>query len=392
MKQSKYFIPLLKETPKDVTAISHQLMIKSGLVKSVLAGVYSYLPLGWQVFQKIENIIREEMNKIGIEFHLPSLTPLEIWNKSGRLKHFEDVAYKIEKEDLLLAPTHEELFTMICKDHLNSYKQFPQIWYQIQKKFRHEKRCKSGVIRSREFTMKDSYSFDTSEKGLNLSYEKHKEAYKNIFARCGLKFHIIQADNGIMGGSGSEEFVAEASCGEDTIVLNNQEVKVVELGHIFKLGTKYSEAFDASFLDENGKKNNLLMGSYGIGLDRIIATYIEQNHDEHGIIWNKNITPFDYHLICTDNKDSELNTESEKIYNELISYGFKVLYDDREKRAGEKFMNADLIGIPIQIIIGKKFKENSTFELKFRATNAKLEIPIDISLLFVLNNLKETNE
>ena len=402
MKLSNYFIPTLKETPKDTVAISHQLMIKSGMIKPVLSGVFSYLPLGLRVFRKIENIIREEMDKIGLEFHLPSLTPLEVWNKSGRIKHFEEVAYWIEKEDLLLAPTHEELFTMICKDHINSYKQLPQIWYQIQKKFRKEARCKSGVIRSREFTMKDSYSFDTTEEGLEISYQKHRTAYLEIFKRCGLDVHIIESDNGIMGGSKSEEFVVRANCGEDyrkstdgtNLVKANKDdiasMKVIELGHIFKLGTKYTEAFDACYLDENGKKKPLIMGSYGIGIDRMIAAIIEQfrNHDEFGIKWPKNVAPFQYQLICTDSKNEILKKAADEIYETLTKVrGFEVLYDDRLNRAGDKFYLADLIGNPIQIIVGKSLIESNFLDLKFRNNGKKIQIPAE-SVIFVLNNLK----
>ncbi|MDA0986785.1 MAG: proline--tRNA ligase [Bacteroidetes bacterium] len=552
MRFSKSFFPTIKEIPSDAVIPSHQLMIRSGMIKPLGAGIYSFLPLGYRVFQKIMNIIREEMNSIGgQEFHLPGLNPIELWQETGRVESFGDIMFHVKNRQLILAPTHEEVITSIAKSHIRSYKELPQIWYQIQTKFRNEPRPKSGVIRSRQFIMKDSYSLDTSFETLNTSYNLHSEAYKKIYDRSGLKYFIIGASSGAMGGSGSQEFMIESNAGEDTIVVcdkcnyasnleiatsNKQKIKFenissktekvftpnvktidqlaqflkvpveqcaksvvyitdknpililmqgndqvneaklltllgtefrvstdeelveifgaetgslgpvgvsknvkvicdnqlrdaknvitganlndfhlmhvdllrdsridayadirvveenepciscgnslrlikgIEVGHIFKLGTKYSVALKANYLDESGNENPIVMGSYGIGIERIAACYIEQNYDENGIIWNKALTPYDLHLIAVNMKSEKVIESSNKIYEEL-SKRYSVIFDDRSQvTAGVKFKDADLLGIPIQIIVGERNLDNNSVEIKLRRSGERKIIKLE---------------
>ncbi|MCX7908457.1 MAG: proline--tRNA ligase [Ignavibacteria bacterium] len=561
MRYSEYFIPTLKEVPTEAVVPSHQLMLRAGLVRQVSAGVFSWLPLGFRVLNKVINILREEMNAIGgQEFLLPALNPIEIWEQTGRVEAMGDVIFHIKnREGLVLAPTHEEIIAFHAKQHIQSYKDLPQIWYQIQTKFRNEPRPKSGVLRCRQFIMKDSYSLDTTWEGLDESYNKHLEAYKKIFTRCKLNFFIVGASSGAMGGSKSQEFMIESDAGEDVCAIapsgyaanlevatsslppvgrknhcppieefptpnaktiddlieqfgfdenslaksviyiidsepvlilmrGNDElnetklqaafgtnkfrpatpeelleitganagsigpvnlksnikvvadsllkdanslvsgankdgyhlknidflrdckidayydlrtvregepcpisgtpikiVKAIELGHIFKLGTKYSEALGATFLDKDGIQKPIIMGSYGIGVERIIACFIEQNHDENGIIWDYPLSPFDIHLISINVKSELVKEYSEKIYTSLTQANYEVLYDDRDETAGVKFNDADLIGIPIQIIVGEKNLKNGLVEIKFRKNNQR-ELVAEKELL---NWLKE---
>ncbi len=547
MKLSKSFIPTLKETPNDAVIPSHILMLRSGMVRMLSAGIYSFLPLGYRVIKKITNIIRDEMDKIGgQEFHLPALNPIEIWQETGRVAAFGDTMYHIKNRDYVLAPTHEEIMTYHAKNNLQSYKDLPQIWYQIQTKFRNEPRPKSGVIRGRQFLMKDSYSFDATQEGLDESYNKHAQAYRNIFKRCGIDFFVVGASSGAMGGSGSEEFMVKSDAGEDTVayckncgyaanvevatsiiepiardnhsdelkeihtpnvksidelcaflnikeeqtaksrvyihegkpvlvlMCGNDEVnetklekvlpgnlrpahpdelveiaganagsigpvgfkyriiadlrlkdrnnlysgankddyhiygidlqrdvqnieyydlrivkkgekcpkcqseidvfKAIELGHIFKLGTKYTEALNVQYLDEKGQSHPIIMGSYGIGVERVAACYIENNYDKYGIIWNKALTPFDFHLICLNVKNPDVINFANEVYEKLQSKGYSVLFDDRDAQPGFKFNDADLIGIPLQIIIGEKKLKNNEIELKIRRTGEKFSV------------------
>lgn len=560
MKFSQYFIPTLKEVPSDAVIPSHILMVRAGMIRQLTAGVYSYLPLGLRVFKKIEKIVREEMDAIGgSEFYLPALSPNELWAETGRLEDYGDDIFRIKNRELVLAPTHEEVFTSIAKPNLISYKNLPQIWYQIQTKFRNEPRPRGGVLRGRQFTMKDAYSFDATWEGLDESYNKNAQAYRNIFTRCGLKFFTVTAFSGAMGGSESEEFMVEAEAGEDTVVissdnkyssnlevavsfsenigrknsgleieefhtpniksieelagflkitdksrlaksrlfvipaksegkkdeyllalvcgddefsetklakifagirpghpeelfdiagaeagsigpvnLKNKTVKIIadlklkdadelisgackndyhiknidlkrdvvgieyfdirtvkdgeetvdrssklrmtkaiEVGHIFKLGTRYAEALGAKYLDVNGKDNVIIMGSYGIGIERIAAAYIEQNHDKDGIIWSGEISPFDIHLISVNKKSDNIKAEAEKIYNELITAGYEVLFDDRDDISpGVKFKDADLIGVPVQVVVSDKNMKNGEIEIKERRTGDRYRIQI----------------
>lgn len=547
MRLSKYFVPTLKEVPSDATVPSHILMLRAGMVRMLSAGIYSFLPLGYKVVKKVCEIIRQEMDAIGgQEFHLPALNPKEIWEETSRVEAFGDILFQIKNRDYVLAPTHEEIMTFHARNVVKSYKDMPQIWYQIQTKFRNEPRPRSGVIRGRQFLMKDSYSFDTSWDALDKSYELHDKAYRKIFDRCGLKYFVVGASSGAMGGTGSEEFMVKSAAGEDTVAycescgyaanvevatskpfirerdsesksiyeihtpnvksidelcafLNideevcaksrvyisngeavlilmqgNDEVNetklekvfggnvrpahpdelkeitgadagsigpigfkgkiiadlrlkdrnnlysgankndyhiggidlkrdvskieyadlrivqsgegcpkcenhldvfpAIELGHIFKLGTKYSESMKAFFLDENGKEKPIIMGSYGIGVERVIACFIEQNHDKKGIVWNQTLAPFQVHLISINPKNEKVTQTCENIYNELTASGIEVLYDDRDASPGFKFNDADLLGMPIQIVIGeKKLKENKA-EVKIRKTDERFDI------------------
>lgn len=553
MKQSNYFIPTLKEVPAEAKIPSHQLMLRAGLIRSLAAGVFSFLPLGQRVLKKIINILREELDEIGAqEFLLPALNPIEIWEQTGRVEAMGDVLFHIKnREGLVLAPTHEEIITYHAKQHIHSYRDMPQIWYQIQTKFRNEPRPKSGILRGRQFIMKDAYSLDNSLEGLDISYQKFYEAYHKIFNRCGIKFFVVGASSGAMGGKKSQEFMVESNSGEDVCAITdnyaanlevatsnvqpaprldnnppveifatpnaktideiieqfnvpeercaksviymvdekpwlllmrgndelnetklqaiaktnnirpatNEElieytgaahgsigpvninkgikviadlllknangmvsgankdgyhiknidfnrdvavddycdlrtvkegelcvadgkplriVKAIELGHIFKLGTRYSEALEANFLTPEGKLEPIIMGSYGIGVERIMACYIEQNFDEKGIIWNKELAPFLVHIIgLNTHKSPEVLEACEKIYDSLKKENIEVLFDDRPETAGIKFNDADLLGLPIQIIVGQKNLKEGNVEVKIRRTNDRSTIGVD---------------
>lgn len=564
MRWSQYFIPTLREDPADAEVVSHKLLLRAGVVRQLGAGIYSYLPLGQRIALKVMQILREEMNAIGgQEFFLPALHPAEIWKESGRWETFIDMfRFKDRKDaDMCLGPTHEEVFTAIARNEVRSYKQLPQVWYQIQIKFRDEARPKSGFMRLRTFIMKDAYSFDVDQLGQDRAFENQREAYKRIFTRCGIKFSIVEASSGAMGGSASNEFVARTPAGEDLIascancgyaanlekatsrlppVQDQRELdapeefptpgvrtiedlttfpggapadrqiktlvymsktsngnplpmlillrgdhqlhetkladalagaearpahpdeirdllgasagslgavgarervtratfdvdrggflektikypklliiadpalrgrgnmttgankddyhirgvdvprdievdrwvdlravnsgegcprcesgvlevyKAMEIGHIFKLGTKYSESMGATVLTQDGKQVPIVMGSYGIGVERIITAAVEQSHDEDGIIWPKTLSPFDVIVTVTNMKDDTLRQAGEELYKELHRAGLDVLLDDREDRAGVKFKDADLIGVPYRITVGKKITE-----------------------------------
>lgn len=559
MKISKSFIPTLKEVPSDAIIPSHILMLRSGMVRMLSAGIYSFLPLGYKVIKKISEIINDEMTAIGgQEFHLPALNPREIWEETGRVEAFGDTMFHLKNRDYVLAPTHEEIMTYHAKGILKSYKDMPQIWYQIQTKFRNEARPRSGIIRGRQFLMKDAYSFDSSWESLDESYAKHYNAYQNIFDRCGIKYFVVGASSGAMGGSKSEEFMVKSDAGEDTVAYcnscgyaanvevaksiiepnewsgedkeiyeistpnihsidelceflkiseketaksrvyifdekpilvlmsGNDEVnetklesilggevrsahpeelveitgaeagsigpiefkhriiadnrlkdgknlysganktdfhiggidlkrdvenieysdlrtiesgeectrcgktldvfKAIELGHIFKLGTKYSEAMGATFLNKNGQANPIIMGSYGIGVDRVLACFIEQNYDEKGIVWKGPLKPFDIHLLGLNMKKEIVINESNKIYELLKNEGYDVLFDDRRDASpGFKFNDAELIGIPLQVIISEKNIKEDLVEIKNRKTGEKLII----GKFLLLDQLKE---
>jgi prolyl-tRNA synthetase len=546
MRWSQYFIPTLREDPADAEVVSHKLLLRAGLVRQLGAGIYSLLPLAQRVSLRIMQILREEMNRIGgQEFYLPALNPREIWDESGRWNLMGDNMFRLRDRrgaDLCLGMTHEEVFTTIARNDLRSYKQLPQVWYQIQVKFRDEARPKSGVLRVRQFIMKDAYSFDVDYAGLDKSFSHQRDAYKRIFDRCGLKYVIVEASSGAMGGSASNEFMVKTDAGEDMIAtcencgyaanlekatsrvnevadgvgldfpaefptpgvrtiedlttfgegvpadrqiktlvyimtrdghskallvllrgdhqlhetkladnlaggearpaqpeeiyallganagslgavgakqkvraigkdvyimadsslrgrknmttganiddyhIRGVEVerdikvdqwadlrgvssgeacpncptgklevfKALEIGHIFKLGTKYSESMGARVLTQDGKEVPIVMGSYGIGVERIMASAIELHHDGDGIIWPKSIAPFDVIVTVTNVKDDNLKDQGEKLYKDLQRAGLEVLLDDRDERAGVKFKDADLIGIPYRITIGKK--------------------------------------
>jgi prolyl-tRNA synthetase len=545
MRWSRYFIPTLREDPADAEVISHKLLLRAGVIRQLSAGIYSFLPLGQRIAIKVMQILREEMNAIGgQEFFLPALHPAEIWQESGRWYAIGDEMFRLKDRkgtDMVLGMTHEEVFTTIARSEIRSYKQLPQVWYQIQTKFRDEARPKSGLMRIRTFIMKDAYTFDVDRAGLDKSFIDQREAYKKIFTRCGLQFLIVEASSGAMGGSESNEFMAPSPAGEDVIVsctncdyaanlekatsrleaiadepgpaapeefptpgvrtiedlttfpggadanrqikslvfiatidgesrpvlvllrgdhqlhetkltdslratavrpahpdeirellgasagslggvgaknrsrdlrivadssLQNRRnmttgankddhhlrgvdiardipvdewfelrtveagegcprcetgtleiFKGMEIGHIFKLGTKYSASMGATVLTQDGKEVPIVMGSYGIGVERIISAAVEQHHDDDGIIWPKSLAPFDVVVTITNMKQDDLRNAGEKLYEELQRAGFDVLLDDRDERAGVKFKDADLIGIPYRITIGKKIAD-----------------------------------
>lgn len=552
MRLHRHFVPTLREVGADAQIPSHILMLKAGLVRQLAAGVFSFLPLGNKVLKNIQKVIREEMDAIGAqEFLLPALNPIEIWEKTDRVEAMGDVMFHIKNRDgLVLAPTHEEIITFHASQHVKSYKDMPQIWYQIQTKFRNEARPKSGVLRGRQFIMKDAYSLDSTQEGLDESYDKHYKAYRNIFDRCGIKFFVVGASSGAMGGRQSQEFMVESNSGEDVCAvcdtcgyaanievahsnipvvsrldenpaieefatpnsktiddliehfnfpeerlaksvvyiaddkpviifmrgndeLNEEKlgavlktgnfrpalpeeleaitgashgsigpvnlktdirmiadnllqhangmisgankdgyhiknidfdrdtkitefydlrtvqegepcpvcnkpmrvVKAIELGHIFKLGTRYSSALGAEFLDANGKKAPIIMGSYGIGVERVMACFIEQHFDDSGIIWEGPLSPYQLHIITlSPNKFENVKAFAEEIYSK---YEDITLYDDRDESAGIKFNDADLIGIPMQIIIGNKNLQNGEVEVKYRKTGERFTVKVE---------------
>jgi prolyl-tRNA synthetase len=548
MRFSKLFIPTLREEPADAESISHILMLRAGYIRQLAAGLYIYLPLFQKVLNRINTLIRQEMDAIGAqEMVMPTLHPAEIWQQTGRWDSIGDEMFRLKdrgQRDMCLGMTHEEIVTWLASREIRSYRDLPQVWYQLQTKMRDEARPKSGVLRTREFIMKDSYSFDVSEDALDRNYKLHADAYHRIFEGCGLHFMQVESDPGMMGGAISHEFMAPSPSGEDDVALCNscgyaanvelarsiphkketeirdpeevhtpekrtveevsrflnlsssdfikslliisddgpvlalirgdqalhekklskqignhrpahkEEVKdilgveagfigpmgqkirmiadeclkegvyvcgankqhyhmsgitaerdftpewhdihvaqegdlcvncnaglsvrrVIEIGNIFKLGTKYSEPLKAYFLDENGNEKPIIMGSYGIGPARIAAAAIEQNHDKDGIIWPPGIAPFHMEILPLNLNDKKTVSVAEKIYNELSESGIDVLIDDREVRAGVKFKDADLIGIPTQVIIGEKNLKNGLVEVKDRKTRKSETIPIE---------------
>ena len=548
MRFSKMLIPTLREIPADAEALSHILMVRGGYVRQLATGLYIYLPLGLRVLEKINRILREEMNAIGAqEITIPALHPAEIWQETGRWYEIGDEMFRLKDRtgrDMCLGMTHEEIMTWLAARELRSYRDLPQVWYQIQEKLRDEARPKSGILRTREFLMKDSYSFDADEEGLEKNYRLHADAYHKIFSRCGLSFAMVQSDPGMMGGAASHEFMAPSPAGEDEIVLcdscgyaanvelalsdpkkievmpwefeevhtpekrtiqevsrflklapeyfiksilvisdngpvlalvrgdqelhekkltwiigkhlpaRKEEVKeivgveagfigpigqkirivadnclkegvyvagankphyhvkgvrpgkdfvpewyditlakpgdfcakcsapirierVIEIGNIFKLGTKYSVPLKAVYLDGKGEEKPIIMGSYGIGPARIAAAAIEQNNDKDGMIWPRSIAPFQVMILPLNLQDPETVEVAEQLYKDLGDKGLEVLMDDRDERAGVKFKDADLIGIPTQIIIGEKNLREGLVEIKDRKTKKTLKVKVE---------------
>ncbi|MDU0457233.1 MAG: proline--tRNA ligase [Geobacteraceae bacterium] len=564
MLYSRYFIPTVKETPSDAEVISHQLMLRAGMIRKLAAGIYNYLPMGLRSIRKFENIVREEMNKAdAIEMLMPGVQPAELWQESGRWAFYgkELLRFKDRKDaEFCMGPTHEEVITDMVRREIKSYRQMPINFYQIQTKFRDEIRPRFGLMRGREFIMKDSYSFDVDSQAADKSYDKMFNAYMRIFERCGLNFRAVEADTGSIGGSSSHEFMVLADSGEDAIVscdscryaanvekaesrvmqenvaggqepldktatpdkksiadvaeflglatdrtikalvcasdadefvmallrgdhelneiklknaLGWNEIRMateeevqrltgsptgflgpvglkeklfvvadllvqnmsnaviganekdmhyrsanpgrdftpdryvdirnvvagdccsrcdegklemwrgIEVGHVFKLGTKYSKALNATYLDANGKEQIIFMGCYGIGIGRTVAAAIEQNHDENGIIFPIPIAPFHCSVVAINAKDKGVMAESEEIYLKLEKLGIEVLFDDRDERPGVKFKDNDLIGIPLRIVVGSKGLAEGKVEVKIRSTGEVLSLPIDDAIATV---------
>lgn len=391
---SRMFIPTLKENPQEAEIISHRLMLRAGMIRKLASGIYSYLPLGFKVLKKVENIIRNQMNSSGAqELLLPTLHPRHLWEETGRWDEYGKEMLKVmdrHKREFGLAPTHEEIITDLARREIKSYRQLPFILYQFQTKFRDEIRPRFGVMRCREFLMKDAYSFDKDTEGLSRNYDKMYETYNNIFTRCGFKFKVVEADPGLIGGSVSHEYMVLADTGEEELLSCQKcdyaikakaehnlsscpkckgkfaSVRGIEVGHIFQLGTKYSDLLKANFLDENGKQTPFVMGCYGIGVSRIVAAAIEQSHDDDGIIWQMPITPFEVLILPINLANDEIMKVSKRLYEELKKEGIDVILDDRDEQAGVKFKDADLIGIPIRITIGPKTLKENSVEVKLR--------------------------
>lgn len=561
MRFSRTFIPTLREVPTEAEAVSHKLLLRGGYIRQLASGLYIILPLGFRVLEKINRIIREEMNRIGAqELLMPVLHPAEIWQKTGRWYEIGDEMFRLKDRtgrDMCLGMTHEEIMTWLASKEIRSYRDLPQVWYQIQTKLRDEARPKSGIMRTREFIMKDSYSFDCDEEGLERNYQLHIEAYNRIFTRCGLRFYQVESDPGMMGGATAHEFMAPSSAGEDDVALcdscgysanvelarsiskkvnfedwpyeevhtpdkrtvqevseflgigpeyfiksllymansgpflvllrgdqdlqerklqriignfrtalkneiedilgveagfigphghkdiriiadetlkegiyvsgankKNYHVKglrpgthfepqfadlhlakegdlcpqcsaplrierVIEIGNIFKLGTKYSEPLGATFLDREGRERPIIMGSYGIGPARIAAAAVEQNHDDNGIIWPLSISPFSVIILPLNMSHEETLRISEELYGNLLEEGLDVLIDDRVERAGVKFKDADLIGIPLQIIIGERGLKEGLCEIKIRKSGERIKVPPGDIHKMVKEKLKE---
>ena len=555
MKQSKVLIPTKKEAPSDAEALSHKMMIRAGYIYQVSAGVWSYLPLAYRVIRKVENIIRDEMDKAGaVEMLMPGLLPADLWKESGRYESYGDNLFKLKDRrdrDFILGPTHEETFTEVLRDSIKSYKKLPLVVYQLQDKFRDEDRPRYGILRGKEFEMLDGYSFSADQEGLDEAYNNQAKAYRNIFDRIGLNYKVILADSGTMGGKNSQEFSAPAEVGEDIIAYTDgdyaaniekaeskftgvqqtaapapiekkatpgahtvdeaaesldldpnqviksmlyivkmsedeyqpvlvlmrgddevneakvtnaldceelelateedaekylnahpgslgpvgvgEEVKIladnyvkvlvnmacganedgyhyvnanidrdfrvdqfgdfrnvkegeiapdgqllkftpgIEIGHIFKLGTHYSSKLGAQVLDSNGRLTDVIMGSYGIGVTRLLSAVAEQNADENGLVWPDSIAPFDVHVIPVNAKKEDQMAMADKIDQQLTEAGYEVLVDDRKERAGVKFADSDLIGIPIRVTVGKK-AQDGIVEIKIRKTGETVEV------------------
>lgn len=392
MLYSKLFGKTKKEV-KEYESISHKLLTQAGFIDQVASGIFEYLPLGKIVLSKIENIIREEMNAIDAqEILMPSLHPKNLWEQTGRWSSV-DVLFKVKSQwanEYALAPTHEETVTPLAKKFIKSYKDLPLALYHITAKFRDEKRAKSGILRGREFGMKDLYSFHTNKQDLEKYYKKVIEAYLKIFSRCGLKeIKITEASGGSFTKKFSHEFNVITPAGEVDLIYcskcnfaQNEEIatikdkcpkcqnsllknKAIEVGNIFDLGTRFSEAFDLKFTDKDGSQKYPVMGCYGIGTTRIIGAVVEVYHDDRGIIWPEEIAPYKLHLIGLDLKDEKIKYNCYKLYNKLLENNFEVLFDDREEvSAGEKFTDADLIGIPIRLVVSKRTGKKIEYKLR----------------------------
>jgi prolyl-tRNA synthetase len=400
MRQSQLFAPTLKEAPKDAEVRSHQVMTRAGMIKQVAAGVYAYLPLGLKVLQSIERIVREEMDALGAnELLLPALTPADLWQESGRLDKYGPELMRLKDRrdrDFLLGPTHEEVITYVVRDYAKSYKKLPIALYQIQTKFRDELRPRFALMRGREFSMKDLYTFHISEEDLDNWYQSVWQAYLRIFKRVGLDVKVVNSETGQIGGKSAHEFMVMSEVGEDTITYcdscdyaANVEysklsvgdqcpscdqgkilvAKGIEVGNIFKLGTKYSESMNAKFTNDQGKEQSIIMGCYGLGVSRTLMAIVEQHTYDNGLIWPKEVRPYTYHILIADNTNAEQVRQAESLYQSLKTKA-SVLLDDRSERLGSKFQDADLIGSPIVIVFGKDVAEGYV-EIHHRVMNQK---------------------
>ncbi len=430
MKYSEFFIPTVKDVPSDAEIVSHKLMIKAGMIKQSSAGIYSWLPLGLKVLKNIESIVREEQNNAGAnEMLMPTIQSADLWIKSGRYDDYGKEMLRIADRsgrEMLYGPTNEELITDIFQTYITSYKELPKNLYHIQWKFRDEVRPRFGVMRGREFLMKDNYSFDLNEEAAKISYNKMFKAYIKTFLRMGLTPISLRAETGPIGGNLSHEFQVLANTGESTLYYdkelesldtesldpdklqsyyaavdeqhNAQECPIpkedlkiskgIEVGHIFYFGTKYSEKLNAYVQDSNGKRVAVHMGSYGIGVSRLVGALIEANHDEKGIKWPKSVAPFKLSILNLMPDDQNCNTKSSEYYSYFMSENIDILYDERNCSIGKKLSDNDLIGTPIQIIIGKRDLAKGVIEIKDRILDKIEKVQIDNVKKVVLQKLK----
>lgn len=428
MRFSRLYVPTTKEAPKDAVLASHIYLSRAGFISQVASGLYNYLPLGKRVLKKIETIINEEMQRAyAQEVELSFVTPIEFWEESGRAEKFgkELLRFKDRKENsFVLGPTHEEMMVNIVRNKVTSYKQLPLNLYQIKTKFRDEARPRFGVMRGREFLMKDGYSFHSSVEDLDREFDTMEASYKTILTRLGLDFRVVEADSGAIGGSGSKELMVIADSGEDTIAVcdsceygANIEVfmdldaqddeaeavvytdikelkgddncphcsgklsltKGIEVGHIFKLGTTYSKPLGCTYLDENGKSQDMIMGTYGMGVSRLMAAVIEQHNDERGCIWTPATAPYMVNILVSNIKDEAQMAYAEKLYADLNEKGVEVVIDDRKERFGFKMKDAELIGFPYTLIVGKNLEEGIV-QVAPRNSADKLEVKADVLL------------
>ena len=429
MRYSKYFIPTLKDSPADAEIISHKLMIKSGMIKQSSAGIYSWLPLGYKVLKNIEKIVRQEQEKAGaIEILMPTIQSSDLWISSGRYEEYGKEMLRIKDRsgrDMLYGPTNEELITDIFKSYITSYKDLPKNLFHIQWKFRDEVRPRFGVMRGREFLMKDNYSFDLDFDSAKKSYNNMYRCYLKTFLRLGLTPIVLRAESGAIGGNLSHEFQILAKTGESTLYydeeleninpntanieklqsfyaavdeqhdknkypknINLKVSKGIEVGHIFYFGKKYSEKLGAFVQNNDGKKLAVEMGSYGIGVSRLVGAIIEAFHDYKGIIWPKQISPFLVSLINLNINDQKCNLLSENLYQKLINHNIDTLYDDRDIGAGNKFSDNDLIGIPYKIIVGPRDIKNNQVEFQYRENDTKIKLSPDEAINLMIKESK----
>ena len=405
---SGYLLPTEKQAPADAEAVSHKLMVRAGLVRQLGAGLWTWLPAGWRVHQRIAGIIREELDAIGAqEMLMPVLQPAEPWRRTGRIEI--DELFKLEDRkgaEMVLAMTHEEVVTTHVAQVVRSYRDLPLILYQFQVKERDEPRPRAGVLRTRGFIMKDYYSFDRDQAGMDERYALHVGAYDRMMKRTGLRFYRVESDVGMMGGLGAHEYMAPCPAGEDEVALapgyaanvdvalrdpevikegdvytrNGEELTIepaIEVGNIFKLGTRYSEPLGATFLDENGSEHPIVMGSYGIGPARIVAAAIEQRADERGIVWPPALAPWGIHLVSLAKPGEPEREAADQLYEELREAGAEVVYDDRPGGAGQKLTDAELLGCPLRVVAGRRGLAEGVVEAQERASGADHKLPIE---------------
>jgi prolyl-tRNA synthetase len=436
MRSSQFFLPTLRENPAEAQIVSHRLMLRAGMIRQASAGIYSWLPLGFKVLKKVEQIVREEQDRAGCqEVLMPTIQSAELWKESGRYEAYGKEMLRItdrHEREMLYGPTNEEQITQIFRDSIKSYRYLPKMLYHIQWKFRDEVRPRFGVMRGREFLMKDAYSFDMDYEGARRSYNKFFVAYLRTFARMGMRAIPMEADTGPIGGNLSHEFIVLADTGESQVYCNREflefdvlskninygdavEVEKVvnhftslyartdekhdvslfesqvpearryvgrgiEVGHIFYFGTKYSEPLKAQVQDKDGNPVTVHMGSYGIGVSRMPAAIIEASHDENGIIWPEEVAPFKVGLINLKVDDAASTKMCDDIYAKLKTGGVEVLYDDRDERAGAKFAEMDLIGLPWQFVVGPRGAAKGQVEMKNRKSGEKVELSVDAAL------------